>query len=143
MILAYKKETDTVSKNGAQCPPSEAVATQIAAWRWVFNPIFESCFYPQGLRYPPRLHRATDPDEQCSCWAVSMHSSYQQSVSAFQALESHFKKARKILGDHVAKADIGPSAGICTPVECSGHFDFHPFKDFDMATTFTIEGVIP
>lgn len=143
MVLAYKKETDAVSKSGAECPPAAAVPSHRTAWRWVFNPMSESCFYPQGLRHPPRLHKATDPDERCSCWAVSMHSSYRQSVSAFNALERHFKKARKIFGDHVAKAEIAPSAGVCTPVETSGHFDFHPSKGFDMPANFTIEGLIP
>lgn len=139
----YDKEIQQVVKSGGQCPPSNASECDRTAWRWVFEPCSEYSFLPQAERNPPRLHSAKDLDSKCSCWAISMHASYEKSVKAFTNLERLVKKARKVLGTHVAKGEISQSDGVCTIEDSKGHFDFHPYYGVAIADAFEIEGAIP
>ena len=127
MSYTYSAQLTELCTNGFQCPPLGSVPTQRDAWRWVANPVSTQCFAPVGIRNPPRLLKATDPAEKCSCWGLSMHCSYDQSVSAFQGVQKSFPKARKIFGGYAANVSITPADGACTSVDRYGHFDLHPF----------------
>lgn len=142
MNFTYQTEVDQVAASGGQCPPANAAPVSRVAWRWVACTPSADCFLPQALRNPPRLLRATDPEEQCSCWAISMHDSLQSSSKAFKALEASFKRARKVFGGHVATALLSSHDGLCTPVDSRGHFDFHPFESYDFVRSFALHGAI-
>lgn len=109
-------------------PPPGTSSIEQNAWRWVANPVSTQCFAPVAIRNPPRLLRASDPVEKCSCWGLSMHLSYAQSVSAFLSVQKSFRMARKVFGGHVANLLITPSDGVCTTADRYGHFDFHPYS---------------
>lgn len=143
MVLAYQDGVAQVATEVGQCPPPSASGVEREAWRWVAENPKPQCFLPQAVKNPPRLHRATDIEERCSCWAISMHASYASSVEAFQALEKSFKRARKIFGGYVARADLTPQDGLCTPVDPRAHFDFHPYDSYDFILSFSVAGAIP
>lgn len=143
MVLVFKNELLSLNEIGVQCPPVEAVPTIMQGWRWVFNPPSQDCFSPVAIKNPPRLLRASDPDEKCSCWALSMYASQASSIRAFKSIEKNFRKARKTLGDHVALVSIQPSDGLCTPVNDKKHFDFHPYLDNEISTRVAMVDPIP
>lgn len=143
MVLAYQADIDVLKEQGIQCPPADATPVTKTAWRWVFNPISEACICPQAVRNPRRLIQAKDVETKCSCWALSMHESLKASISAFQAVERMFPRARKILGNHIATVNILPEHGLCTSIDCNGHFDFHPYATADVAGILTLQQVIP
>ena len=143
MSYTYSAQLTELSVNGFQCPPSGSVLIQRDAWRWVANPVSTQCFAPVGIRNPPRLLKATDPAEKCSCWGLSMHCSYEQSVSAFQGVQKSFPKARKIFGGYVASVSITPTDGACTLVDRYGHFDLHPFVTGSLQSRISSLSAIP
>lgn len=131
-MLQYITGTEQI----ASCPPQDATPKNQEAWRWVFRPLTASSFRPVAVANPPRLHRAEDPMERCSCWALSMYASYEQGAKAFIALEKKIPRARKIFGDAIAGGMITPAHGVCTVPQKNGHFDLHPFIDIDLVTAF-------
>jgi hypothetical protein len=139
----YQSELKTIAECGATCPPADAVEATLTAYRWCASPITTQCFLPQARRNPPRLHKAKDLDEQCSCWALSMHTDLEASVNAFQSIEQSFRRIRKIFGGFVAVGDLHPSHGRCTPPNSNAHFDVHEYKSGNVAAAFTIHSEIP
>lgn len=127
MSYMYSAKLSELSANGYQCPPAGTRPIQLDAWRWVASPVSPACFAPVAIRNPPRLLRETDPDQKCSCWGLSMHLSYEQSVKAFQNVQKSFRMARKVFGGYVANVLITPQDGACTSADRYGHFDFHPY----------------
>lgn len=141
--MKYATEVAMICASGHECPPNNAVEKDITAYRWVKKPISSDCFKPQALRNPRRLHSAKDLEEKCSCWGLSMHTSLEASTTAFQTLEGSFRNARKIFGDWIAEGTISNNHGRCTPVNHSGHFDLHEYKNNSVAAVFNLCSSIP
>jgi len=143
-MLKYKEETRAITvSSGTACPPATATGETREAWRWTFNPFSDNCFLPVAKRNPMRLNRAEAAEEQCSCWALSMHRTDRESISAFQALERSFKRARQTLGTHLATAVIDASHGLSTAANAHGHFDLHPFRQVNFESVFKVVDAIP
>jgi hypothetical protein len=143
MSYMYSAQLAELLANGYQCPPLGSAPIQQNAWRWVANPLSTQCFAPVAIRNPPRLLRAADPVEKCSCWGLSMHTSYAQSVAAFLSVQKSFRMARKIFGGHVANLLITPSDGACTAADRYGHFDFHPYSTGAVQNNvFTVQAIL-
>ncbi|MGE8436608.1 MAG: hypothetical protein ACN6P2_08725 [Pseudomonas palmensis] len=143
MVLVFKNEILALNALGIQCPPAGASHRATKAWRWVFDPLRTHCFSPVAIKHPPRLLRANEPDEKCSCWALSMYDSERESIRAFSRIEKNFKKIRKTLGSHVALVEILPSDGLCTPIDGNGHFDFHPYVGSKVSSSICTVQPIP
>ncbi|WP_139171574.1 hypothetical protein [Modicisalibacter muralis] len=142
MNLKYAEGVEEVRNSGGTCPPPDAAAVELEAWRWVSNPLSHECFYPQAVKNPPRLHREEDLAKKCSCWGISLYTSRAQSESAFKNLERNFKRARKIFGGSVAYGKLTPADGICTPPDRFGHFDLHLSADANLLAAFSVSGEI-
>lgn len=142
-MLEYQSEVTEVAKTGIACPPELATESSREAYRWVFNPITERCFHPQAVRNPPRLLNERDPERRCSCWALSMHETLNQSISAFQALEKTFRNAKKVIGNSVAQGILAQADGLSTPADRSGHFDLHPYKASALTIKFSVVAALP
>lgn len=143
MSYTYSAQLALLSASGYQCPPAGTSPIQRDAWRWVANPVSTQCFAPVAVRNPPRFLRATDPVEKCSCWGLSMFTSYAQSVSAFQSVQKSFRMARKVFGGHVANLLITPNDGACTAANRYGHFDFHPYTTGNVYNNVSMVRAIP
>ena len=143
MSYTYGAQLTELCMKGFQCPPQGSVLIQRDAWRWVADPVSAQCFAPVGVRNPPRLLKATDPAEKCSCWGLSMYCSYDQSVSAFQSVQRSFPKARKIFGGYAANVLITPADGACTSADRYGHFDLHPFSASALQSSISALRAIP
>ena len=139
----YEVEVNVISSNGFECPPKRASEKAQVAYRWVAKPMSAGCFNPQAVRNPPRLYKSTDQEEKCSCWALSMHTSLDASVTAFQNLEASFKQARKIFGGWVAEGTVLPAHGKCTPADANKHFDLHEYRPTPIAAAFRLLSSIP
>jgi hypothetical protein len=138
--LKYKKELEEVMKKGCDCPPAEAREGQLVAYRWVFNPITDTCFLPQALRNPKRVLNAKSTADECSCWGLSMHTCEKSSKRAYRAVKSSLRQAEKIFGGFIAEGVIDHSSGLSTIAESNGHFDLHPFEGFCGTTSFKVVG---
>jgi len=138
-MLQFKEEIKEIPC----CPPVTAVGRTQTVWRWVMDPLTTDSFLPVALKNPPRLHDVKDAQEKCSCWGLSMHGSYEQSIGAFKHLERSFKMARKRIANSVASATITPDHGLCTDLDKYGHFDLHPYATAQLHQTFVIAGLIP
>lgn len=141
--LKYAIEIGEVCASGVACPPADAVGRDLTAYRWVKKPITHNCFNPQAVRNPRRLLSATDPEEKCSCWGLSMHTSLHASINSFQHLERSFQNARKVFGGWVAEGRLCPSHGKCTTPDHRAHFDLHEYKDASVSSVFSLCSSIP
>jgi hypothetical protein len=140
------KHVDKLTQNhlaGKSCPPSDAVPVVLQAYRWVKSPVSGDCFVPQAIRNPPRLLRAKNKLDKCSCWGLSLHNSLNASKKAFQSLESSFPNIRKNLGGWIAEGKIEKVSGVCTPIDGNGHFDLHEYELADIEPNFIIVEEVP
>lgn len=140
---AYTAELAELTESGTQCPPHDASAVTLTAWRWVANPITTQCFHPVAVRNPPRLLKEDTPYKVCSCWGLSMYLTYEQSIERFTQIEKNFKKARKRFGDHVACILVTPAHGVCSPADRFGHFDLHPYATANLQASVASVRPIP
>lgn len=143
MALIFNAEILALVTAGVQCPPTDAVACAMQGWRFVFNPQTSNCFSPVAVRNPPRLARAKDLEEKCSCYGLSMYDSYARGVQAMKLLERSLPRIRKTLGDHIAMVSITPADGVSTPPNNKGHFDFHPYVGNKVAASVSGALLIP
>lgn len=143
-MYEYQSKLKQIHTAKVPCPPINAAAVDISAWRWVRSPITVHCFSPVAIKNPPRMHASTGPSERCACWGISMHSTKDKSIKAFHKLELTVKNARKLFGDHVANASLTSSHGVSTtPSSTSGHFTFHPLKGVQLPSLFVVTQAIP
>lgn len=142
-MFEYQSELQKIHTAKVPCPPASASAVDVAAYRWVKNPMTEGCFFPVAIKNPPRLHALSGPSEQCACWGISMHSTKDKSINAFLALEKTVRKARKLFGDHTAHGALTGAHGSSTPAALNGHFTFHPNKNAALLWHFTVVQAIP
>jgi hypothetical protein len=141
--MKYSDEMRTIVEQGYDCPPHGASERNVVAFRWCADPPTTSCFSPQAKRNPPRLMRANELSEKCSCWGLSMHTSLEHSIRAFLRIESSFRMARKVFGGSVAEGRLLPKHGRTTTPDTHGHFALFEYLGEDVATAFRLHSTIP
>ncbi|WP_248725739.1 hypothetical protein [Enterobacter cloacae] len=125
-----------------QCPPANAQPAEVTAWRWTFNPFTDKCFSPIAILEPKRLLTIRD-GQKCSCWALSMFESQMAAIKRMQQIELSIPNFKKNKGDHVSKVIITKVDGVATSPDNRGHFDFHPYKNFNAMVNAKVVGPIP
>ena len=124
-----------------QCPPAEAIECDKECWRFSLNPITDSCFWPPKRRVPERV--ASDSQQECSMWALSMYESERQAVVAYTGLSKSVRNIKKAIGDHLARGTVSCGDGRCMPPDRKGHFDFHPYLDAEFSDGFQVIRALP
>lgn len=133
--------TQQISDLAPQCPPVEAAECDKECWRFTLSPITESCFWPPKRRVPERV--ASDSQQECSMWALSMYESERQAVVAYTGLSKSVRNIKKAIGDHLARGAITCADGKCMPPNRKGHFDFHPYLDAEFTDGFQVIRALP
>lgn len=124
-----------------QCPPAIAMESNKDCWRYTFNPISDTCFWPPKRKNPVRV--ASSTEQECSMWALSMYESEHQAVNAYVKLSRSFKNIKKVLGDHLSAGAVTCNDGKCMPANGHGHFDFHPYMHATYSNNFNIIRALP
>lgn len=139
----YKYEPDLLLIDPALqvCPPASAKECYLDAFRWVSNPMVDRNFLPPGKLRPQRMNRPSG--QSCGLLALSFHTTLSNSIQAFNALEKSFKNARRELGGHVARGQVAPQHGRCTPINRNGHFDLHEYTEIKLRPIFVLIKEIP
>lgn len=122
----------------ANCPPSNGIEEQQIAYRFVFDPIDEKSFIPQGVKNPSRVDNTLEK-RKCSTLALSFFISEESAKDKFYALSKNSKNLHKTLGSHIAKGVLNTTDGYRTKIcKKSGHFDFFEKKDANFLPNFEI-----
>ena len=120
------------------CPPSNSIQEQLNAYRFVYDPINEKSFLPQGVKSPKRMNNSND-NMKCSLLALSFFSSEESAKARYASLKKKIRNINKTLGSHIAQGVLSPSDGqrseICTR---SGHFDFFEKQGVNLIPKFQI-----
>lgn len=124
-----------------QCPPVNAIECDKECWRFTLNPMTDRCFWPPKRRSPQRI--ASDSEQECSMWALSMYESEQQASRAYVNLSKSLKNIGKTIGDHLSRGAVTCNDGKCMPANRVGHFDFHPYMDAGFANGFQVIRALP
>lgn len=120
------------------CPPLTSERVQRQAYRFVFNPICEKSFIPQGIKKPQRVSGSTNDVERCSLLGLSMFIDEEKALTRYQELKSKFKNINKLIGTHLAAGIIEPKHGLITKPNKQGHYDLFESKDIDLCLDFKI-----
>lgn len=80
--LKYQNEIAEAMPSSDVCPPSFAIASDICAYRWVFNPHTNNCFLPPAIKKPARVGLEKNSNRICGLFGLSMHTSEQASENA-------------------------------------------------------------
>ena len=132
--MKYASDLCTLSN----CPPIGCKSIKKEAFRFVFNPICEKSFTPQGKKNPQRVSKSTNNSERCSLLGLSMFESEDCAIKRYKYLKKMVKNINKTLGSHLAKGTIQPQYGLITHPNNYGHYDLFEFKDVDLSTDFKI-----
>ncbi|HED2411843.1 MULTISPECIES: hypothetical protein [Klebsiella/Raoultella group] len=138
LVYQYSQQ---ISDLAPQCPPAAATECDKECWRFTLNPITDSCFWPPKRRVPERV--ASDSQQECSMWALSMYESERQAVVAYAGLSKSIRNIKKAIGDHLAIGAVTCRDGKCMPPNRKGHFDFHPYLDAEFSNGFQVIRALP
>ncbi len=138
MELSFKDLLEKVEK----CPPDNYKNLECEAFRWVFDDIEnEDNFKPQGIKNPKRLN--TNNANYCAILALSFFNSEKKARSRFEMLlEQMGENAKKALGTKIAKGYLDLDDGIGEDANSSGHFNYHPKKDYNFTEKFEIISIL-
>lgn len=131
----YNKDISLIPK----CPPAGASSKNIEAWRWTAQPVTDNCFHPEALNNPKRFLDSSDYTK-CSAWAVSMFITESDAKKRMDELCENNPKLRKKKGGYVSKGHITVSDGLVTKADSNGHFNFHPYSNFNWKSSFVLVG---
>ncbi len=124
--------------NIPSCPPANCLNINIEAYRFVFNPICNASFIPQGKTKPQRIVNATSDTLRCSLLGLSMFTDETKAIDKYKQLKKSFKNLGKTIGTHLAKGKIEPLDGLGTPPDKQSHFDFFEKSGIDLSRKFEI-----
>jgi hypothetical protein len=123
------------------CPPTGAQPRERNAFRFVWNPIDQSCFVPVALKLtgpPQRTNRQNQPS--CSAFGLSMFTTEALARARFAKLEEINREIRKSVGTHLAGVALTMAHGVQTQEGHNGHFDLHEYEDIDLVSASTLVG---
>lgn len=128
------KEIDQIPN----CPPKNSKSLTQTAYRFVFEPIDLESFKPQGFKKPARVANASKPDKKCSLMALSMYTSRQAAISAYEYFANNVPKIKNTIGTHLAEGLISDQDGLQTEPDETSHFDFFEKDGSDIKNKFKI-----
>lgn len=120
------------------CPPQSSVSVQRQAYRFVFEPICEKSFIPQGKKSPQRISKENKNTAKCSLLGLSMFSDEESAKQRFIQLKKFCKNIDKTIGTHLAAGIIKPDHGVSTSPDQNNHFDLFEFSGVDLTKDFTM-----
>jgi hypothetical protein len=133
-IMKYQSEMCAI----ANCPPSNCIQDQLTAYRFVYEPVCEKSFVPQGLKVPSRMSNSNDK-QKCSLLGLSFFSSEEKAKTRYEDLKKKMKNINKTIGSHIAKGAIDANDGYRTQIsQKSGHFDFFECKSANLIPRFKV-----
>lgn len=136
--LKYQNEITAAMPNNDVCPPSFAIASDICAYRWVFNPHTNNCFLPPAIKKPARVGLEKNSNRMCGLFGLSMHTSELASESAYKHLQKSFRNINKTMGDHIAMGVIKASSGVYSPPDNFNHIDVYEYAGNSFLNVFQV-----
>ena len=146
MRYHYQNDYDKLT---VDCPPKSYKNKDIIAFRWVFEPMedernFQSQYekHMQNPKPPKRYNDMSDVGK-CEAMALSMFNTLENARKRFLFLKEEQphpmnENAYRFLGTHIAKGGIKENDGVNEEPDRKGHFNHHPFENFDYTTRFEI-----
>lgn len=120
------------------CPPTNSTQDQQTAYRFVYDPMCDKSFLPQGIKEPSRVDKA-DENIKCSFLALSFFNSEESAKKRYNKLKKQIKNINKILGSHIAEGTLNSNDGFRTKIcNRSGHFDYFEKKGINLIPNFKI-----
>ena len=134
----YKYQT-YFEKLTTLCPPSNYVAQNKEAFRWIFDNLKnEDNFKPVYFKNPKRFNEKSD-EERCMAMGLSFFETLKTAESRFFKLKKRLgQEAYKILGSQIAQGQIKEADGVNSPTDLNGHFTHHPSMDSNYFEKITL-----
>lgn len=112
----------------SNCPPAGNSGIGIG-YRWCFEDIND-----QRNSLPVSM---LNPDGRrcCNGYALSMFTTLDQAVARFNSLKNRFPEYETRVGTHYAQVRLRAEDGRSTPASNDGHFDFHEYTTFRLASS--------
>jgi hypothetical protein len=131
------------------CPPKSYKPQKIFAFRWVFEQIEdERNFQSQYEKHmkspkPPKRYNDMGDLDKCEAMSLSMFNTLENAKKRFLFLKDEQphpmnENAFRFLGTHIAKGEIIETDGVNQEPDRKGHFNHHPFENFNYKTRFQI-----
>jgi len=132
--LKYKDEIDGLS----DCPPTNCIEKNKEAYRFIKDVIDEKSFLPVGIQNPSRKLGSS---QKCGAYSgLSMFKDEESARNRFKSLSKSNKKISKSLGNKLAKGQLMPIHGLCSPSNSIGHFTLYEYKENNIESVFSIIG---
>lgn len=107
------------------CPPKSLRKVNMAAYRFVGNPIAEGHFLPTahvpGARQPGDVLRCTD-------YSLSMFNDKAKALAALTRLLTKYRQIANRMGSWIGKLHIREDDGEASKPSRSGHFEFFEYE---------------
>lgn len=146
MQFHYQNDYDKLS---VDCPPKSYKPKNLKAFRWVFEDIEdERNFQSQYQKHtkspkPPKRYNDMSDADKCDAMALSMFISLEFARKRFLFLKNEQPlpmndNAFRLLGTHIATAEINVQDGVNEEPDRKGHFNHHPVEGFSYKIRFKI-----
>ena len=141
--LQYKYQKDILDYAPIGCPPTDAIALDITAFRWVHNPMTDDDFKTHiNLGKTPPRHKPEAHEESCKRCGLSMYTSVDYAQKKYNAIKASPYVKKHLTYTHIAKGKITKKDGICTAPNKDGHFTLHEYQGANIAPAFSITSEI-
>ncbi|PSW69482.1 hypothetical protein C9J41_21095 [Photobacterium sp. GB-50] len=120
------------------CPPRDCTREMRDSYRFVFDPLDQNSFLPQGKKDPQRVNKEEDNKKKCSLLGLSMFESENDACAHYKRLKKFIKNIDKTIGSHLAKGKIKPQHGCITKPNKNGHFDLFESAGVDLTLNFQV-----
>ncbi|EGQ8093377.1 TPA: hypothetical protein ACX3FU_004500 [Vibrio parahaemolyticus] len=120
------------------CPPGHCTREERESFRFVFDPLDQKSFLPQGKKNPQRVHKEEDNETKCSLLGLSMFTSETDARKHYKKLKKFVKNIDKTIGSHLATGTIQPHHGFISEPSKSGHFDLFESAGVDLTLDFQV-----
>ncbi|ENE5172820.1 hypothetical protein ABUU69_002173 [Vibrio cholerae] len=120
------------------CPPVHCIQAVRESYRFVFDPLDQKSFLPQGKKNPQRVHKEENDVKKCSLLGLSMFTSEADACNHYKKLKKYMKNIDKTIGSHLATGTIQPHHGLISEPSESGHFDLFECAGVDLTLDFRV-----
>jgi hypothetical protein len=135
-MFKYQNELEKLT---IVCPPSDYIARNRVAFRWVFDDLKnDNNFKPVYFKNPKRFNDKLE-DEICLSMGLSFFEALEKAEMRFIKLRKRLgEEAYKILGTQIAEGIITEQEGVNNLSDFNGHFTHHPSIEFKYSNKLSI-----
>ena len=137
MRFKYARELSDLE----DCPPAYYERRDFTAHRFVFADLSHANNFLPALKISPRrIHSPPFVSDTARClgYALSLFDTLENAHRRYRQISRFNRNFYKVVGTHIARAQIESADGLASPPDGHGHISLHEAENVDLGAKFRI-----